>query len=199
MQAQDVWLPFEDKADSKKRHETMGDVHLKLYKTLPVLDTFLFAVKQRAWSFGDFSITEPNGRRVFTVEGSWPNNFFFRDMFGREVIMIRRKFFSLNSTYEFFQPGTKNVLMTLQQQFFQFTPTYEIHVAGDSIKVVGDIWDQRFTCIRQSTGAMVANVTREYFTFTDTYAVEIAPTENVPMFLACVIAIEHEEHRRRNN
>ncbi len=78
MQVQDVWVPFEDKAESKKRYETMGEIHLRMLKTMPVLDTFLFVCKQRAWSFGDFSISEPNGRRVFTVEGSWPNHFYFR-------------------------------------------------------------------------------------------------------------------------
>jgi len=198
MQMQDLWIPFEDKPDSKKKRETYGDLHLRLLKTVPVLDTFLFCIRQRSWSFGDFSITEPSGRKVFNVEGSWPNHFFFRDMFGREVITIKRQFFSLNAKYEFFQPGTKNILGTLSQRFMDFSNSYDIHVAGDSIRVMGDIWDHRFTCIRNSNGAMVANVTREYFSWTDTYAVEIAPTENVPMFLACVIALEHEDHRRRN-
>ncbi len=68
--------------------------------------------------------------------------------------------------------GTKNVLMTLSRRFMDFN-CYDIFVAGDSIRVVGDIWDHRFSCFRNSTGAMVANVTREYFTFTDTYAVEV--------------------------
>ena len=44
----------------------------------------------------------------------------------------------------------------------------------------------------------MANVVKEYWKVSDSYAVEIAPTENVPLILACVIVIDHEETQRRS-
>jgi uncharacterized protein YxjI len=76
--------------------------------------------------------------------------------------------------------------------------SYHIQLPGDFLKVKGDIWNQAFTCYRAATGAVVANVTREYFAWDGAFAVEISPTENVPLFLACVIVLEHEENHRRH-
>jgi hypothetical protein len=102
----DQWVPLEDKPNAKKRKEYNGDVHLKMLRSLPILDTFTFMVRQRALSFGDFSITELSGRKVFSVEGSWPSSFYLKDLFGRQVVTIkRRSLIAFEPSYDFYQPG----------------------------------------------------------------------------------------------
>jgi hypothetical protein len=86
-QVVDQWISLQGKP--KKRKVLRGELRVKLLKSVPTLDSFLFRVKQRLWSFGDFTITEENGKPVFSVQGSWPSNFYFKDMFGRQVTQIK--------------------------------------------------------------------------------------------------------------
>ena len=88
-------------------------------------------------------------------------------------------------------------MMTVVRKLTWGSAHYDIQLPGDYLKIRGDYWNQSFVCYRASTNAVVASVHKDY-SFADSYAVEISPLENVPLFLACVIVIDHEESRHRS-
>lgn len=164
----------------------------------PLLDNFLFCCRRLAFSFGDFSITDEHRENIFFVEGSWPMKFYFKDKFGRNAVDIKkRSFIAIEPSYDFYQAGTNQILMSITRRIAFMGEHYDIDSLGDQIIVQGDIFAFNFTFVRKRTNETIAIVDRQLFTFTDTYNVEIAPTENIPLLLACVIIIEYEEHRRR--
>jgi len=198
-QQYDQVLTLQDNGKDPKHHIDKGTLHLKYRIGAPSLDTFVFQVRQRVWSFGDFSIAEESGRRVFTVTGSWPMTWYLNDQFGRAVLDIKkRSFIAIQPSYDFYVPGTKQMLMSITHQISFGGARFVIEMPNDTLEVRGNIWDWTFTCYRPATNEVVACVNREWG-WTDTYAVEIAPTENVPLMLACIIVIDHEEDKRRNN
>eukprot|EP01116_Phalansterium_solitarium_P000723 TRINITY_DN10577_c0_g1_i2.p1 TRINITY_DN10577_c0_g1~~TRINITY_DN10577_c0_g1_i2.p1 ORF type:complete len:499 (+),score=145.86 TRINITY_DN10577_c0_g1_i2:52-1497(+) len=198
------WLPLlaDPQKTGKKegdRSIPRGDILLRYCTSPPQLDNFVFLVKHRAWSFGDFSIQEDSGRNVFSVVGKWPMNFHMLDFAGRQSIHIKkRSFIAFEPSFDFYVPETKNLLMSITHQISFGGPTFLLEMPGETMKIRGDVFNQTYDFIR-GNGSVVARVMREYWTYTDTFAIEIAPGENVPLFLACVIVIDHEIRRRRSS
>jgi len=75
---------------------------------------------------------------------------------------------------------------------------YIIETNEDKLIVFGDVWSYSFHFKRKSTGQIVATIGRDSWVYSNCYFTEISPTENVPLILACVIVIEHEEISRRD-
>jgi len=197
----DKWLPLDPKKkDEKFEPGAAGELHVLLKKSKPILDCFLFVVRQRVWSYGDFSIHDEQRNPVFSVEGKWPMDFFFRDKFGKETIRIqKRSLLAFQPSYDLYQAGTKTLLMTITRAVEFFNEVYLIQGAnGDRLDVIGDVWAYSFNFRRRSTGEVVAGISRDTWAYENSYVAEILPTENIPLLLACVVVIEHEEFRRNN-
>jgi len=173
-------------------------LHLKYKLGKAQLDNFIFCVKRCWWTFGDFSIKEENGRKVFSVEGSWPMKWLLYDQFGRPVFNIRkRSLISFQPSYDIYIPGTEQLVSTITHEISFSGASFRIESSNDHLQVKGNIFNSTFICLRPATNEIVAQLEREYFTSTETYAVSISPTENVPLLLAYVIVVEHEEYHRR--
>ncbi len=150
-------------------------------------------------TFYIFSIfVDELGNVCFYVQGDWPNKFHMMDKFKRELVHIKkRSLIAFEPTYDFYQPGTKNLWMSITKEFSFMTRFFriELPLEKDQIHLEGVWGDYRF--VRKSSGAFVGTAQKEYFTFTDTYVVQIAPTENIPLIMACAIILEHENRRNR--
>lgn len=137
----DTWVTLQDKPDPRIVNQPVtasrGSIHLKvvLSRVDPVsctigsdltfthlkyklghasLDNFVFQIRFRLWSFGDFCIMDELGRRIFKVEGSWPNHFYMHDLYGRPVLDIRkRSLIAIRPSYDFYIPGTNAVVMSI--------------------------------------------------------------------------------------
>lgn len=149
----------------------------------------LFQIKEKFWSWGDdFSIKDENGTPLFTVKGkvfSWGDQLSFQDTKGTELAFIKQKLFSFKPKYTIFINGESFAEVIKEWSWFKKKFTLDIPGPND-YTIEGSFWTREFTFYR--FGKPVAFVSKKYFSWTDTYGVEIIPGEDhVSILCACIV------------
>ncbi len=154
----------------------------------------------------------------FSLGGS----LWIADEAGNSVYEVDGKAFSVRRTLDL-RDAAGNVLYRVQQPMMRFRPTFEIKRGDEVVAVVekallsflgdrfkvslaggrelvvrGDWIDRTFRVLDES-GAEVVNASRKLVSLRDSYGIQVAPTFDVPLALAIVIALEQledEEHHR---
>ncbi len=147
---------------------------------------------QKFWCLGDdFTIRDYGGRDRFLVDGralSFGDKLSFQDMSGTELAFIRQKHFSWGPTYVIERPGQGEVVVR-KEHFTFFRCKFEIDGPGDhDFEAEGDFLDHEYR-IEGSRGA-VANVSKRWFSLTDSYGIEIAEKEDIVLLLATAVVID---------
>lgn len=160
-----------------------------------------YLIKQKFFSLGGkFYIKNEAGEDVYSVEGaafSFGDQLTFRDAAGNELAFIRQKLLSWGPTYEIYRGG--NLVAVIKKELFSFFKhRFTIDVPGpDDLLAEGDLWDLEFAFSRGD--GTVAQVSRQWFSFTDTYGVDIADGEDDVLILASAIVIDmvraHRKHK----
>lgn len=151
-----------------------------------------YLMKQRLFSLGGaFHIKDEAGRDVFSVEGapfSFGHQLTFYDMAGGELAFIRQKLLSWGPTYEIYRDG--QLFATVKKELFSFFKhVFTIDVPGpDDLIAEGDFWDLEFTFSRGDR--IVAGVSRQWFSWRDTYGVDIINDEDDVLILAGAVVID---------
>lgn len=163
-----------------------------------------YVMRQRLFSFGDdFHIKTDDGRDAFIVDGKvWSigDKLSFQDLAGNELVSIRQKLIAFSPTYEIYRGN--QLYATVQKALFTFfRARFEIDVPGpDDLEAEGDFLDHEYSFTRG--GRAVASVSKRWFSFSDTYGVDVAEGEDDVLLLACTVVIDmvshDEEHRRRD-
>ena len=151
-----------------------------------------YVMKQKLFCWGDdFCIKDDLGRDVFFVDGkafSLGEQLSFQDMVGNELAFIRQKFFSWGATYEIYREARtrrRREEHALHLPHCKFT----VDVPGpDDLQAEGDFLDHEYRFTRG--GQTVATVSKQWFTWTDTYGVEIADGEDDILILASTVVID---------
>jgi uncharacterized protein YxjI len=109
-------------------------------------------------------------------------------MAGKELAFIRQKLLSWGPTYEILRDG--QVAAVVKKEFFTFLHCrFMIDVPGpDDLEAEGNLSDMEYTFTRG--GGTVAEVSKRWFTFTDTYGVDIADDEDPVLILASTVVID---------
>jgi uncharacterized protein YxjI len=158
-------------------------------------------MKQKVFSFGDkFAIRNENDQEVYFVDGrvfSLGKQLSFEDASGNELLFIRQKLLSFGPTYEIFK-GDQHAATIKKELFTFFQCTFDVHVDGEGdLEAQGNFSDHEYVVLRD--GQPVAQISKQWFTWSDTYGVEIADTEDPAMLLACTVVIDmccHESRAR---
>ncbi len=166
------------------------------------MDLMRFVLKQKFWSFGDdFKIQDGNGQDVYFVDGrafSWGDKLSFRDMQGNELAFIRQKLLSCGPTYEIELHG-RLVAVVKKKLFTLMRCKFTVDVPGpDDLEAQGSFLDREYTIERR--GRRVAEISKRWFSFTDTYGVEIESGEDPVLLLATAVVIDmvcHQESGER--
>lgn len=161
-----------------------------------------YVMKQKLLSWGDdFTIQDEDGRDAFFVDGkafSIGARLSFQDMSGSELLFIRQKILSWGPTYEIFREGVP-VAVVKKELFTLFHCTFTVDVPGpDDLVAEGDFLDHEYVFRRGE--APVASVSKRWFTWTDTYGVEINEGEDAALMLASAVVVDlacHENRRGR--
>ena len=161
-----------------------------------------YLMKQKLFAWGDdFVIKDENDRDAFFVDGkalSFGDKLSFQDMAGNELLFIRQRLLAWGPTYEIYR-GEELAAVVKKELFTFFHCAFTVDVPGpDDLTAEGDFLDHEYAFIRG--GATAATVSKAWFSFTDTYGVEIAPNENDILILACTVVIDmvcHADKRRR--
>lgn len=151
-----------------------------------------YILKQKLFSLGGaFYIKDDQERDVFRVEGkvfSFGHQLSFRDMSGNELAFIRQKVLSWGPTYEIYRDNQLFAIVK-KELFTFFKHVFTIDVPGPNDLVAeGDFMDLEFTFTRNDR--QVAVVSRQWFSWADTYGVDIVEGEDDITILASTIVID---------
>lgn len=159
-----------------------------------------YLMKQRWLAWGDdFTIQDAHGHDVFFVDGhavSLGDKLPFQDMSGNELAFISQRLLAWGPTYEIYANG--HLYATVSKRLFTwFTCRFEVDVPGpDDLLAEGDFLDHEYTFKRH--GVSVANVSKRWFSWTDTYGIDIADSENDVLILASAVVIDLVCHDEKN-
>lgn len=147
-----------------------------------------FYIKQKVFSLsGKFTVKDQQENDVYYVEGSFlqiPKTFSIMDTTRSEVALITKKVFSFLP--QFFVEVKGREVLTIKKEFSFFKPRYTIDAAG--IEVRGNWWEMDFQVLQH--GEVVGKVNKEWFTWGDSYKVQILNEEMETIVIALVIAID---------
>ncbi|MCG7344907.1 LURP-one-related family protein [Sporosarcina sp. ACRSL] len=145
-------------------------------------------IKQKVFSLsGKFSVKDERENEVYFVEGSFlriPKTFSVKDKDQHEVALITKKIFSFLPTFFVDVDGQERVM--IKKEFSFFKARYAIDAAG--IEVRGNWWDMNFEVYQN--GESIGAVHKKWFTWGDSYELQIAKDEMEPLLVALVVAID---------
>lgn len=153
--------------------------------------------KQRLFSwFDSYDIFDEAGQTVYTVKGkpSWGHCFKIYDSNGSELGTVKQKILTFLPRFEIFQGNT--LIGSIRKEFSFLKPKFNIDFNG--WRVEGNLFQYEYT-IANTLGATVATISKQFFNWTDTYAIDVENTNDALYALMLVIAIDAEKCSRENN
>lgn len=149
-------------------------------------------MKQKLFSWGDDShIRDEQGQVVFFVDGkafSIRDQLSFQDMQGNELAYIRKKLLSWGPTYEVYR-GRQQVAVVKKKLFSFLKCHFTVHVPGpDDLWAEGNFLEHEYEFTRHDQ--TVAHVSKRWFSWTDTYGVDINDGEDDVLILASTVVID---------
>lgn len=145
-------------------------------------------IKQKLLSLGEkFTVKDENGKDVYFVEGSFlkiPKTFSIKDGSGNEVALISKKVFTFLPKFTVQVYGKDVVMIKKQLSFIK----HRYSIEGYGIEIKGDWLDMNFQVFQQ--GKVVGSVSKKWFSWGDSYKVEIEKEELEELMIAIVVAID---------
>lgn len=158
-----------------------------------------FIVKQKIFSFGDnFIINDEMGNPYFQVKGkvfSLGDKLHICDMQGNEIVYIEQKLFKFLPEYTIYYKGMPAA--RVKKEFTFFKPKFNIESFIGNYTIEGDFWGMDFNVLKNDR--IVAHVSKRWFSFRDTYGVDISDDEDYAFILALVIVIDQVIHDNNHN
>lgn len=162
-----------------------------------------YRMKQDWIALGDdFTITDERGNVAAKVDGhvfSIGNKLTFQDASGREIGKISQQLLSLRPAYEITRNG--QVLAVVKKDFFNlFRCSFTVDVPGpDDLEALGNLLDHDYEFRRH--GQTIARVSKAWFSFTDSYCIDVANDEDPFLIVASAVVIDlccHAEHEKKS-
>lgn len=145
-------------------------------------------IRQKVFSWKDrFAVCDVNQNPVYYVEGeffSFGKKLHIYDTSGKEVCYIEQELFRFLPTYCIHIPGRMRVTVT--RRFTLFSQRFTID--GVDWEVEGDFWAHDYQMNAPHGPAAV--LTKEWFTWGDTYQLTVYQPQNAILALAVVLAID---------
>lgn len=151
------------------------------------------------WAMGnDFKITDAEGEDVYLIDGkafSWGDDLSFLDMEGKEHAQIKQKLMSFNPCYQIIRDGA--VFAKVIKEFSWFKKKFSLDVPGpNDYSIEGSFWKHNYKFLR--SGKIVATVSKESWTWNDSYGVEIVSGEDDISILCAAIVIDQVLHDEKS-
>jgi uncharacterized protein YxjI len=152
-----------------------------------------YAMKQKLFCLGDdYRILDEDGRDAYLVDGKaftlLAKRLLFLDMDGNELAEIRQRLMTWGPSYDIVRGG-KTVATVSKHVFTLVTCKFTVDVPGpDDLEATGSLFDYEYTFRRH--GRLVATVSKKYFSWTDSYGVDIADGEDDVLILASTVVID---------
>jgi uncharacterized protein YxjI len=147
-----------------------------------------FYIKQKVFSLsGKFTVKNQREQDVYYVEGSFmqiPKTFSILNTKRDEVALITKK--TLSFLPKFFVEVNGREALTIKKEFTFLKARYTIDGAGWDVQ--GNWWDMDFQILQN--GEVVGQVSKEWFTWGDSYKIQVLDEEMETVIIALVVAID---------
>jgi uncharacterized protein YxjI len=160
-----------------------------------------YVMRQKLFTLtDDYNITDADGKDIYYVDGqllSLGKKLSFQDMAQKELAFIQQKLLNWGPTYEIWHDGELEAVVK-KELFTFFHCVFHVDEPGhDSLTAEGNFNDHEYVFTR--AGQHVAAVSKQWFTFADTYGVDVSEGEDPVLILACTVVIDEACHgdRRR--
>ena len=156
-----------------------------------------YKIRQKLISIGDdFWIENHRGEKVYKVDGKalrLRKTLEFEDAKGKKLAQIKERILAIKDTMVIEDAHGKDIATVKQALIAPLRDKLNVDVkGGNDLVVQGNILDLEYD-IKQGR-KKVAEVSKKWFTITDTYGVEIAAGQNDILILAIAIAIDMMAH-----
>lgn len=156
-----------------------------------------YKIRQNLISIGDdFWIENAEGKRVFKVDGKVlriRKTLVFEDAKGRKLAKIQERLLTIKDTMAIEDANGDQIATVKKALIAPLRDRWSVNVRnGPDLDVLGNIFDHEYE-ITQGRN-QIAQVSKQWFTFTDTYGVQIASGQNDILILAVAIAIDMMAH-----
>ena len=161
-----------------------------------------YVMRQKLLSLADnFTIKNEQEQDVFLVKGkvfSFGDKLSFQDLAGNELVFIDQRLLNWSPTYELWKQG--ELLAVVKRELFSFIHhRFTVDVPGpNDLEAEGDFLDHEYMITRGDH--VVATVSKRWFSWTDTYGIEVADGENDVLVLATAVVVDmvcHDDSKRR--
>lgn len=162
-----------------------------------------YKIRQKLLSIGDdFWIENQKGERVFKVDGKalrLRKTLFFEDLKGNRLAKIQERLLPIKETMVV-EDGEGNQLAVIKKGLIApLGDHWSVNVrGGPDLDVQGNILDHEYSIAERRN--KIAEVSKAWFSLTDTYGVEIDDGQNDILILAVAIAIDmmaHDEDKKK--
>lgn len=161
-----------------------------------------YVMRQKLLSLADnFTIKNEQEQDVFLVKGklfSFGDKLSFQDLGGNELVFIDQRLLNWSPTYEIWKQG--ELLAVVKRELFSFIHhRFTVDVPGpNDLEAEGDFLDHEYMITRG--GSVVATVSKRWFSWADTYGIEVAEGEDDVLVLATAVVVDmvcHDDNKRR--
>ena len=151
-----------------------------------------YVMKQKFFALGDdFQIRDEAGNEVYYVDGralSFGDKLSFRDAGGTELAFISQRLMAWGPTYEIWRDG-RLAAVVKKKLFAFFHHRFTVDVPGpDDLEAEGDFTDHEYELRRG--GHVVAVVSKRWFSWTDTYGIDVDDGEDDVLVLASAVVVD---------
>jgi uncharacterized protein YxjI len=156
-----------------------------------------YKIRQKLISIGDdFWIENAKGQKVFRVDGKAlriRKTLEFEDANGRKLAQIKERLLAIKDTMVIEDANGRDIATVRKALIAPLRDKWNVNVrGGEDLVVQGNILDLEYS-IKQGR-RKVAEVSKKWFTITDTYGVEIADGQNDILILAVAVAVDMMAH-----
>ena len=156
-----------------------------------------YKIRQNLISIGDdFWIENEDGKKVFKVDGKVlriRKTLVFEDLKGNPLCKIQERLLTIRDTMVIDGPDGKEMAVIKKALISPLRDRWTVKVKdGADLDVQGSILDHEYSV--KDGRNKVAEVSKKWFSFTDTYGVEIDPGQNDILILAIAVAIDMMAH-----
>jgi uncharacterized protein YxjI len=147
-------------------------------------------MREKIMSIGDdFWIEDDHGTKVYKVNGKalrMRDTFILEDASGNELSKIQEKKLSIRDKMTIERGSTK---ATVHKRLIGIRDHFVIEVdGGKDLKAHGNIVDHEYDVERD--GKTVATVSKKWFRVRDSYGVQLAADQDIPLILAITVCVD---------
>jgi uncharacterized protein YxjI len=159
--------------------------------------TTRYKIRQNLISIGDdFWIENAEGKKVFKVDGKVlriRKTLVFEDAQGKKLAQIQQRLLTIRDTMVIDDADGKEWAVVKKALIAPLRDRFSVKVKnGQDLDVQGSIFEHEYTV--KDGRNQVAQVSKKWFSFTDTYGVEIDSGQNDILILATAVAIDMMAH-----